>query len=105
MHAMLKGAISFGLVNIPIKMYAATEEKDIRFRSLHKKCHTPIKYKKTCPMCNEEVGPDDIVRGFEYEPGRFVIISDEDINAVKEQVQAKTIEFVDFVKLEEVDPI
>lgn len=105
MHAMLKGAISFGLVNIPIKMYAATEEKDIRFRSLHKKCHTPIKYKKTCPMCNEEVGPDDIVRGFEYEPGRFVIITDEDLESVKEQVQAKTIEIVDFVKLEEVDPI
>ena len=105
MHAMLKGAISFGLVNIPIKMYAATEDKDIRFRSLHKKCHTPIKYKKTCPMCNEEVGPDDIVRGFEYEPGKFVIISDEDMDAVKAQVQAKTIEIVDFVRLEEIDPI
>lgn len=105
MHAMLKGAISFGLVNIPIKMYAATEDKDIRFRSLHKKCHTPIKYKKTCPLCNEDVGPDDIVRGFEYEPGKFVIITDEDMNAVKEQVQAKTIEIVDFVRLEEIDPI
>ncbi len=105
MHAMLKGAISFGLVNIPIKMYAATEDKDIRFRSLHKKCHTPIKYKKTCPLCNEEVGPDDIVRGFEYEPGKFVIISEEDMEAVKAQVQAKTIEIVDFVKLEEIDPI
>jgi DNA end-binding protein Ku len=86
-------------------MYAATEEKDIRFRSLHKKCHTPIKYKKTCPQCNEEVGPDDIVRGFEYEPGKFVIVSDEDMGSVKEQVQAKTIEIVDFVKLEEIDPI
>ncbi len=105
MHAMLKGAISFGLVNIPIKMYAATEEKDVRFRSLHKKCHTPIKYKKTCPLCNEEVGPDDIVRGFEYEPGKFVIITDEDIESVKAQVQAKTIEIVDFIKLEEIDPI
>ena len=105
MHAMLKGAISFGLVNIPIKMYAATEEKDVRFRSLHRKCHTPIKYRKTCPLCNEEVGPDDIVRGFEYEPGKFVIISDEDMESVKEQVQDKTIEIVDFVNLEEIDPI
>jgi Ku protein, prokaryotic len=105
MHAMLKGAISFGLVNIPIKMYAATEEKDVRFRSLHRKCHTPIKYKKTCPLCGEEVKPDDIVRGFEYEPGKFVIISDEDMESVKEQVQSRTIEIVDFVRLEEIDPI
>ena len=75
MHAMFKGAISFGLVSIPVKMFAATEEKDIRFRTLHKKCHTPIKYKKVCPTCGEEVGPDDIVKGFEYEPGRFVIVS------------------------------
>lgn len=105
MHAMLKGAISFGLVNIPVKMYAATEEKDVRFRSLHKKCHTPIKYRKTCPLCGEEVGPEDIVRGFEYEPGKFVIISDEDMESVREQVQAKTIEIIDFVRLEEIDPI
>ncbi len=105
MHAMLKGAISFGLVNIPIKMYAATEEKDVRFRSLHKKCHTPVKYKKICPLCGEEVGQDEIVRGFEYEPGKFVIITDEDIESVKEQVQEKTIEIIDFVRLEEIDPI
>jgi DNA end-binding protein Ku len=105
MHAMFKGAISFGLVSIPIKMFAATEEKDIRFRSLHKKCHTPIKYKKMCPLCGEEVGPDDIVKGFEYEPGRFVIVSDEDIESARAEVQARTIEIVDFVNLAEIDPI
>lgn len=105
MQTMFKGAISFGLVNIPIKMFTATEEKDIRFRSLHKKCHTPIKYKKTCPLCNEEVSPDDIVKGFEYEPGKFVIITDEDIEKAKAEVQARTIEIVDFVRLEEIDPI
>jgi hypothetical protein len=55
------------LVNIPIKMYAATEEKDVRFRSLHKKCHTPIKYRKTCRFGGRG-WPGDIVRGFEYEP-------------------------------------
>ena len=105
MHTMFKGAISFGLVNIPIKMFTATEEKDIRFRSIHKKCHTPIKYQKICPLCNEEVKPEDIVKGFEYEPGKFVIVSEEDINAAKTKVQAKTIEIVDFVQLEEIDPI
>ncbi len=105
MHAMFKGTISFGLVSIPIKMFAATEEKDIRFRSIHKKCHTPIKYKKVCPNCNEEVGPDDIVKGFEYEPGKFVIVSDEDIESAKAEVQARSIEIVDFVDLREIDPI
>jgi DNA end-binding protein Ku len=102
---MFKGAISFGLVNIPIKMFTATEEKDVRFRQLHKKCHTPIKYKKICPNCNEEVSPDDIVKGFEYEPGKFVIITDEDLEAAQTEVQARTIEIVDFVNLAEIDPI
>ncbi len=105
MQTMFKGAISFGLVNIPIKMFTATEEKDVRFRMLHKKCHTPIKYKKTCPLCNEEVSPDDIVKGFEYEPGKFVIITGEDLEKVNTEVQARTIEIVDFVHLEEIDPI
>lgn len=105
MHTMFKGAISFGLVNIPIKMFTATEEKDIRFRSIHKKCHTPIQYKKKCPHCNEDVMPDDIVKGFEYEPGKFVIVSEEDLKSAKTQVQARTIEIVDFVSLSEIDPI
>lgn len=105
MHTMFKGAISFGLVNIPIKMFTATEDKDIRFRSIHKKCHTPIKYKKMCPTCNEEVKPDDIVKGFEYEPGKFVIVSEEDIKSAKAEVHARTIDIVDFVSLSEIDPI
>ncbi|MDD5018044.1 MAG: Ku protein [Eubacteriales bacterium] len=105
MQTMFKGAVSFGLVNIPVKMFTATEDRDIRFRSLHKKCHTPIKYKKTCPLCNEEVGPDDIVKGFEYEPGKFVIVSDEDMESARAEVQARTIEIVDFVSLPEIDPI
>ena len=105
MQTMFKGAISFGLVNIPIKMFTATEDKDVRFRSLHKKCHTPIKYKKTCPLCNEEVAPADIVKGFEYEPGKFVIITGEDIDSIQTEKQARTIEIVDFVRLEEIDPI
>lgn len=105
MHTMFKGAISFGLVNIPIKMFTATEDKDIRFRSIHKKCHTPIKYKKMCPTCGEEVKPDDIVKGFEYEPGKFVIVSEEDIKSAKAEVHARTIDIVDFVSLSEIDPI
>lgn len=105
LRTMWKGSISFGLVNIPIKMYAATENKDIRFRNLHKECNTPIKYKKICPTCDKEVTEDEIVKGFEYEPGKFVIISKEDFNSVKEEINTKSIEIMDFVKLSEIDPI
>lgn len=55
MHTMWKGSISFGLVNIPIKLHAAIEDKDIKLRNLHNKCHSPIKYEKICPVCEIEV--------------------------------------------------
>lgn len=104
MHTMWKGSVSFGLVNIPIKMFAATEEKDIRFRYLHKECHTPLKYKKVCPTCNKEVKEEDIVRGYEYEIGHFIIINETDLLALKE-VEEKSIEILDFINLVEIDPI
>lgn len=104
MHTIWKGAISFGLVNIPVKMFAATEDRDIKFKYLHKKCRTPVKYEKICPYCNEEISPDDIVRGFEYEAGRYVVLEEEDFEAVKPQ-KARTIEILDFVSLSEIDPI
>lgn len=104
MHTMWKGSISFGLVNIPIKMHAATEDKDIRFRNIHKECKSPIKYDKVCPNCNKEITQDDIVRGYEYEPGMFVIITDEDLEPLR-QSKGRAIEILDFVKLEEIDPI
>lgn len=104
MHTVWKGSISFGLINIPVKMYTATEDKDIRFKYIHKECHTPVKYKKTCPSCNKDVEPQDIVRGYEYEPGKFVILTNEDFEDIEVKSE-KTVEIMDFVKLEEVDPI
>lgn len=104
MHTMWKGSISFGLVNIPIKMFAATEDRDIHFKYIHNKCKTPIKNERVCPTCNEKVTPNDIVRGYEYEPGHFVIIEDKDIDAVR-PATAKTVEILDFVNLKEIDPI
>ncbi len=104
MHTVWKGSISFGLVNIPVKMFTATEDKNIRFKYIHKECHTPVKYKKVCPACDKEVQPEDIVKGYEYEPGKFVILTEEDFEAVETKGE-KTVEILDFVKLEEVDPI
>ncbi len=104
MHTMWKGSISFGLVNIPVKMFTATENKDIRFRSLHNECKTPIKYSKTCPHCDKEINNDEIVKGFEYEPGKFVVVTDADLEAIQPESQ-KNVEIVDFVHLQDIDPI
>lgn len=105
MHTMWKGSISFGLVNIPIKMFAATEERDVRFRYLHKECMSPIRYQKICPACNKEIGEEDIVRGFEYEPNKYVVLDENELNSLKTEVNAKNIEILDFVNLSEIDPI
>jgi DNA end-binding protein Ku len=104
MHTMWKGAIQFGLVNVPVKMYAATENKDIKFRYLHKECHTPVQYVRQCPHCQREVGWDEIVKGFEYQPDRFVIVEDEEIQEIAGR-KTKTIDILDFVDLAEIDPI
>lgn len=105
MHTMWKGSISFGLVNIPIKMITATENKDLRFRSIHKECNTPIKYKKFCEYCGREVNEDELVKGFEYEKGHFVIVNEEDFESAKTEVMDKAIDIIDFVSLSEIDPI
>ncbi|WP_028391429.1 non-homologous end joining protein Ku [Bacillus cihuensis] len=105
MHTMWKGSISFGLVNIPIKLHAATEDKDISLRTLHKECHSPIKYEKVCPICDKEVGKDDIVRAYEYTKGKFVVLPDEELEKLKKENEDKAVEIIDFVKIEEIDPI
>lgn len=104
MHTMWKGSISFGLVHIPIKLFAATEDKNIKLRFLHKECHTPIKYERVCPACDREVENEEIVRGYEYEPDQFVVVDKDELDELK-KAQNKTVEILDFVKLEEIDPI
>ena len=104
MRTLWKGAISFGLVNIPVKMYTATERKDIHFNQLHATCKTPIQYRKFCPVCQKEVGADELVRGYEYEKGRYVILRDEDFELLPGE-NTKTIDILDFVDLAEIDPV
>lgn len=105
MHTMWKGTISFGLVNIPVKLHSATENKDIKLRQLHKECKTPIKYERTCPNCDEEVKSEEIVKAYEYAENKFVVLDDEDLENLKKEQEDKAVEIVDFVKLEEIDPI
>lgn len=104
MRSLWKGTISFGLVTIPVKLYAATEEKDVKFNYLHQECKTPIRYQKVCPTCNREVNMDEIVRGFEYEPGRFVVMAEDDFERLP-TAMARTVEIVEFVNLADIDPI
>lgn len=105
MHTIWKGSISFGLVNIPIKLHAATEDKDIKLRNLHKECHSPIKYEKVCPICDVEVKTEDIVKAYEYTKGKFVVLDDEELEKLKKEKEDKAVEIIDFVKMEQIDPI
>lgn len=104
MRTIWKGAISFGLVSIPVKLFPATEQKDVKFRYLHKTCQAPIHYKRVCSHCGQEVSQDDMVRGYEYESGRYVIINEEDLEKIPDE-RTRTVDIVDFVSLEEIDPL
>jgi len=104
MRTLWKGAVSFGLVNIPVKMYVATENKDIKFNYLHQECMSPIQYRKYCPRCDREIKSEEIVRGYEYQKGNYVVINEEDLERIPLE-NTKTIDILDFVNLEQVDPI
>jgi len=99
-----KGAISFGMVSIPVKLYTATEEKDVRFNMLHETDHSRIKQKTFCAEEDIEISRDEIVKGFEVSPGRYVVMEDEDFENVPIST-TRTIEITDFVSLENIDPI
>jgi DNA end-binding protein Ku len=104
MKTMWRGAISFGLVSIPVRVYTATEEKTLRFNQLHEKDHGRIKYKRVCSKDGEEVPFDEIVKGYEYEKDRYVILDDEDFEAVPVE-STRTIDIAQFVDQAEIDPI
>ncbi len=105
MRPMWKGAISFGLVYVPVKLFAATEQKDIKFNYLHKKCKTPVQYKRFCPFCKNDISMEEIVRGYEYEKGKYVVLKEEDFNLEGFSGISKNIEIIDFVDLSGIDPI
>ncbi|AJY73938.1 Ku protein [Paenibacillus beijingensis] len=104
MHTVWKGAISFGLVHVPVKMFSATEDKDISLRMLHKKCGSNIAYVRQCPVCETDVEWDEIIKGYEYEKGHYVTFEKEELEALGGE-RSKSIEILDFVALEEIDPI
>ena len=103
-RAMWKGAISFGLVTIPVAVYPATEEKTLRFNQLHDEDGGRIRYKRVCEKDGEEVTFEHIVKGYEVEKDRYVVLTDEDLNAIPVE-SSRAIDIHRFVDLEEIDPV
>lgn len=104
MRAIWKGAVSFGLVSIAVKLYSATEEKDIRFHQVHRTDGGRIKYKRTCSVDGEEVTYDDIAKGYDIGGGEMVILTDEDF-AELPLTTSRAIDVLQFVPADEIDPI
>jgi len=103
-RAMWKGAISFGLVTIPVAVYPATEEKTLRFNQLHDEDGGRIRQKRVCEKDGEEVGYEHIVKGYEVEKDRYVVLTDDDFDAVP-VASSRAIDIVQFVEFEEIDPV
>ena len=104
MRAIWKGAVSFGLVSIAVRLYSATEEKDIRFHQVHRDDGGRIKYKRVCSIDGEEVSYDDIAKGYDLGGGEMVILTDDDF-ADLPLTTSRAIEVLEFVPTEQVDPI
>ncbi len=103
-RSIWKGVITFGMVSIPVRLMAATEDKDVSFHQLHQDDHSRIKYKKWCPVDDREVSNDELVRAYEVTKGQYVEITDEDLEQLP-LPSKHTIELAAFVKSEDIDPI
>ena len=104
MRAIWKGAITFGMVTIPVKLYTATEQKDVRLRMLCKKHEAPIQEKRVCTEGGEELAWEELARGYEIKKGEFVVLEPDEIDAAKPE-SSTTIDIGDFVEAAEIDPV
>lgn len=104
MRAIWKGAVSFGLVNVPVKLYSATENHDISFRQVHREDGGRIKYKRTCSVDGKEVAYDDIAKGYETEDGEMVILTDEDLSDLPIST-SREIAVDKFVPIDQIDAL
>jgi DNA end-binding protein Ku len=105
MRSMWNGSISFGLVTIPVALYPATRREELSFRLLRKTDQSPVNYKRVAEADGKEVPWEEIVKGYEYEKGKFVILKDEDFKRVDLEVAAQSIDIMDFVDAGEINPM
>lgn len=99
-----KSVITFGMVAIPIATYTATQDNDIRFNQLHKVDSSRIRYKKTCAHCGQEITAQDIVKGYEYDDGKYVVVTEEEIEQIK-TAKEKSIQILHFAQLNQISPV
>ena len=104
MRALWKGAISFGLVTIPVSLFPATRREELKFRLLRASDHSPVNYKRVAEVDGKEVPWDQIVKGYEYEKGKFVLLKEEDFARVDVEA-TQTVDIMNFVSLDDVDPL
>jgi DNA end-binding protein Ku len=104
MRTIWNGSISFGLVNIPVGLALATQRQDVSFRTLHRECGSPIKQKRWCPVHERDVEPDELVKGWEFAKGQYVLVEESDLEAVA-LTRSQSIGILRFVRLEDVDPV
>ncbi len=103
-RAIWRGAITFGMVHIPVRLYTATESKDVSFRQLHRDDHSRVRYLRWCPVDERELAPEEIVRGYEYARDSYVVVEEKDFEGLP--VASKhTITLSSFVEAGEIDPI
>jgi len=102
--AARKSVITFGMVAIPISLNTATQDNDIHFNQLHKEDNSRIRYKKTCAHCGREIRQEDIVKGFEYDEDKYVVITDEEIEKIKTEKE-KSIQILHFAQLNQISPV
>lgn len=99
-----KGSISFGLLTIPIRLYPAARSQRVYLHQLHEKCHTRLKQPLYCPTCDRIVNKDEVIKGYEYEEGQYVLVDKDDLKKITPK-SGKTMEILAFVRAEEIDPI
>jgi len=99
-----KSVITFGMVAIPIAMYTTTQDNDIHFNQLHKEDNSRIRYKKTCAHCGKEIASGDIVKGYEYDTDKYVVVTDEEIEKIKTEKE-KSIQILHFAQLNQISPV
>ncbi len=104
MRTIWNGSLSFGLVTIPVGLAVAQQRRDVSFRTLHRECGTPIKQKRWCPLHERDVEADELVKGWEFAKGQYVVVEEADLEAV-ELRRSRSIELVRFVPLDQVDPL
>src|SRR5947209_4693516 len=103
-HAIWSGAINFGLVTIPVKLYTAVRTNDLRFNFLHKKDEGRIFNERHCSVCGKKVEYADLVRGYEYEKGHYVVVTDDDLKGVRPEA-TQSVQIVEFVELDQINPM